>query len=103
MLMKGLGDHDEIMNELLSRDDLTPVVLWPGKSQENNSTTTVPELQRSFFESKQRKDQKDGVVLISVDGTWNTARKMVNRLPSNVLRLDLGDEVAANFSMPEMN
>mmetsp|Transcript_34190 Transcript_34190/g.62884 ORF Transcript_34190/g.62884 Transcript_34190/m.62884 type:complete len:294 (+) Transcript_34190:3-884(+) len=109
MLMKGLPEHDEIMDDLLSRDDLTPVVLWPGKGQENNATTTIPELQRRFAENDDEcnnnnsKNTKPDIVLISIEGTWNTARKMVNKLPSKVLRLDLGDEVAANFSIPEMN
>jgi len=108
MLMKGLPEHDEIMDDLLSRDDLTPVVLWPGKGQGNNATTTIPELQRKFAENgdgcnNSINNTKPDIVLISIEGTWNTARKMVNKLPSKVLRLDLGDEVAANFSTPEMN
>ena len=113
MLMKGLPEHDLIMDGLLNRDDLTPVVLWPGVGGEANSTT-VSELQSRFVERKQCVNIPDcghsitnitsrGLLLISIEGTWNTARKMANRLPSNVLRLDLGEEVASNFSSPAMN
>jgi len=115
MLMKGLDEHEEIMYELLNREDVIPVVLWPGKGQErSNPTTTVSELRSRFFQNKQNVEHNSDIgetatapnnalVLISIEGTWNNARKMANRLPSNVLRLDLGELIAANFSSPTMN
>lgn len=115
MLMKGLEEHDEIMDGLLSRDDLTPVILWPGKGGVNNATT-VSELRSMIADGKLKPD--DGgedlepgedrndqarLVIVAVEGTWTAARKMVNKLPPHALRLDLGDDVIANFTMPEMN
>ena len=111
MLMKGLDEHEEIMAELLSRKDLTPVVLWPGKGREDNASITIPELRNRFVESEHSVDRvicnnnstAEGMLLISIEGTWNHARKMANKLPSNVLRLDLSEEIAANFSSPKTN
>lgn len=39
-----------------------------------------------------------GLLLIAIEGTWNVARKMANRLPQNVLRLDISDAIASNFA-----
>ncbi|KAL9189880.1 hypothetical protein ACHAXT_009555 [Thalassiosira profunda] len=102
MLMKGLDEHEERMEALLSREDVTPVVLWPGKGESDNRTTTVPDLRARVAKSSSY-NTTGGIVLISIEGTWNNARKIVNRLPSHVLRLDLGEEIAANFSSPARN
>ncbi|KAL7528008.1 hypothetical protein ACHAXR_002228 [Thalassiosira sp. AJA248-18] len=110
MLMKGLDKHEQIMNELFSRDDLTFVVLWPGKGGDN-TTTTISELQSRIAPNKHSAavgsdkcaNITGGIVLISIEGTWNTARKMASKLPANVLRLDLGEDVVSNFTTPEMN
>lgn len=105
--MKGLDEHETKMKELLDREDLTLVVLWPGKSGENTfANTTVTELKRRF--SCTERDQEGetntispskGIVLISIEGTWNNAKKMVNRLPSSVLRLDLGEAISTHYSI----
>lgn len=103
ILMKGLLEHDQMMNEILSRKDVTPVVLWPDK----RASTTITDVKRIITESSSRNQDSDnyngGIVLISIEGTWNTARKMVNKLPPHVLRLDLSEEIGLNFTTPEMN
>ena len=107
ILMKGLLDHEQIMNELLCRKDVTPVVLWPDK-QGKRASTTIANLKRKIEETSSNNSQNEGndnggIVLISIEGTWNTARKMVNKLPPHVLRLDLSEEIRLNFTTPEMN
>ena len=120
MLMKGLKEHEEVMNELLNRKDLIPVVLWPGKSNASTefsadgkletsivekATTTIPDLLQQLTgistesEGTNNSDTPRKIVLITIEGTWNNARKMANKLPPNVLRLDLGEKIAANISM----
>lgn len=115
MLMKGLKEHEEIMNNLLNRADLTPVVLWPGKSTIGTdsrpyipfASTTVSELRKQILATSQEvenidsTDARKGIVLISIEGSWNNARKMVNKLPTHILRLDLGEEIATNSSIFE--
>lgn len=113
MLMKGLKEHEEIMNDLINRRDLTPVVLWPGKRMlETDSrpyipyvATTISELRQQILVTPDEERNQDGIkakrgiVLISIEGSWNNARKMVNKLPTHVLRLDLGEEIAMNNSI----
>jgi DTW domain-containing protein YfiP len=106
ILMKGLLEHEEIFNEIMSRKDITPVVLFPDKKSKRTSTT-ISDLKRIITETSSRsqngENNKGGIVLISIEGTWNTARKMVNKLPPHVLRLDLSEEIRLNFTTPEMN
>mmetsp|Transcript_17583 Transcript_17583/g.27568 ORF Transcript_17583/g.27568 Transcript_17583/m.27568 type:complete len:406 (-) Transcript_17583:90-1307(-) len=106
ILMKGLLEHEQIMNEILCRKDVTPVVLWPDKKGKRASTT-IADLKQKIAEtssnSQNESNNYGGIVLISIEGTWNTARKMVNKLPPHVLRLDLSEEIRLNFTAPEMN
>lgn len=104
MLMKGLDEHEDFMQDLFAKEDITPVVLWPGKEGEGDDdvlTVSAPELRRNFLDMKGQSnncDRPERIVLISIESTWSNARKMVNKLPKNVLRLDLKDEVAAHFT-----
>lgn len=108
ILMKGLPEHDKIMNETLHRKDVTPVVLWPDKKSKRESAT-ITDLRRIIKQTTaspgQNDDHKntDRIILIAVEGTWNTARKMVNKLPPNVIRLDLSEEIRRNFTTPSIN
>lgn len=91
MLMKGLPDHDtKLRNEVLdsSTSSAVPVVLWPGKGGRDKQTVSISEL------------RNEELVLVSMEGTWNNCRRMVNKLPDNILRLDLGQEVSDFFSDP---
>jgi DTW domain-containing protein YfiP len=111
LLMKGLDSHDEIFHsEVLSSldhnnaksadDNVVPVVLWPGKAGDN-ATVTLPELRQRLNNNDNQQDdgtRKETIVLISIEGTWNNARKMANRLPSQVLRLDIGNEISTFYS-----
>jgi len=109
LLMKGLDEHDAIMNEIIDSEDVLPVVLWPGKgTDEDIRTISLPELRGLLgsdaashtLEPNNDVEDTQRCVLITIEGTWNNARKMANKLPSKVLRLDLGDEIAASFSSP---
>lgn len=106
ILMKGLLEHEQIMDEILYRKDVTPVVLWPDKKGKRASTT-IENLKKTIAETSSNTQNEGndngGIVLISIEGTWNTARKMVNKLPPHVLRLDLSEEIRLNFTTPEMN
>jgi len=106
ILMKGLLEHEQVMNDVLCRKDVTPVVLWPDKKSKRASTT-ISDLKRKIADMSSGNQNEGsnygGIVLISIEGTWNTARKMVNKLPPHVLRLDLSDEIRLNFTTPEMN
>ena len=60
----------------------------------------MQELQ-SMMVKRQHNSITSGILLISIEGTWNNARKMANKLPSNVLRLDVGNEIAAHHHNSE--
>lgn len=108
ILMKGLPEHDKIMNETLHRKDVTPVVLWPDKKSKRESAT-ITDLRRVIKQTTASPGQNHGhnytdrIILIAIEGTWNTARKMVNKLPPNVIRLDLSEEIRRNFTTPSIN
>ena len=111
ILMKGLLEHEQIMDDILTRKDLTPIVLWPDKKNKRISAT-ITELNRTIAEipscsndvvSDNLSSSNRGIVLIAIEGTWNTARKMVNKLPPHVQCLDLSEEIRFNFTMPEFN
>lgn len=95
LLMKGLPEHDNQMEEVIGDDSCLPVVLWPGDQQSNTTKTMTRTI--SLDEVKSELKQRR-VVLIAVDGTWRNARKMVARLPPNVLRLDLSADIVYSQS-----
>jgi DTW domain-containing protein YfiP len=112
LLMKGLEEHDIIWKEMLENEAMTPVVLWPGKGEGDNTTVTLSGLKQrirdntvrdktisSIDDNKERESDKS-IILISIEGTWNNARKMVNKLPSHFLRLDIGDAISSFYSSP---
>eukprot|EP00980_Cylindrotheca_fusiformis_P025012 scaffold12894_cov120-Cylindrotheca_fusiformis.AAC.7 len=92
-LMKGLPDHDRILDEILSDASVLPIVLWPSSSSSDNRSSnnnkkdkdseddnknnviTLKEVQDEMDTNPQRR-----IVLIAVDGTWRNARRMVARL-----------------------
>jgi len=109
ILMKGLEEHEQVMRMFLARDDLVPIVLWPGSTGENIASISLEELRVELNVAKKVSiSEKEGehmqemacksLLLIALEGTWNDARRMVNRLPKDVLRLDISDATAANFA-----
>ena len=94
MLMKGLPHHDDTFhrNVLESNDSSIPVVLWPGKGGDNK-TVTISELKRRLNTTP-----SEEINIIAIEGTWNNARKMSNRLPSHILRLDISEAISTFFS-----
>jgi DTW domain-containing protein YfiP len=77
ILMKGLPEHEEILNMHLQDPKTMVVVLWPDqKSPVNNQTSryiSLSHVQSCLSHHK--------VVLVAIDGTWRNARRMVARLP----------------------
>jgi DTW domain-containing protein YfiP len=105
MLMKGLSEHDEIFQtEVLDNNEsaekhVIPVVLWPGKGGDNK-TVSLSELKDMIRTDHDRigKMTTKEVVIVSIEGTWNNGRKMASKLPSHILRLDVGEEITDFFS-----
>lgn len=60
------------VNELLERPEYFPVVLYPGATSQNLTHMTRQERQTVF-----PKDKKP--LIFVIDGTWNTARKMMHQ------------------------
>jgi DTW domain-containing protein YfiP len=99
LLMKGLPEHDNQMEENLLGGDCLTVVLWPDNQSAANvddspSGASSDEPTISLDEIKAELLQKNRrVVLIAADGTWRNARRMVARLPRTVPRLDLSADI----------
>jgi DTW domain-containing protein YfiP len=98
MLMKGLPDHDKMLSDLLQQEAIVPVVLWTKEDEsenllvdsvstdQNKSYICLDEL-TSIAANKESLPVT--VVLIAIEGTWTTARKMAAKLPRSVPRLHL--------------
>lgn len=84
--MKGLPEHDKLLDETLQNDQFFPIVLWP-ESQENSEVQTI-----RLEDIPEARNHKK-VILIAVDGTWRNARRMVTKLPKSVPRLDLPTDI----------
>jgi DTW domain-containing protein YfiP len=63
--------HDKELNAILDDPTLYPVILYPGKKAVNLSQTNLSERMKLVPKDKQ-------LALIVIDGTWNTARKMMH-------------------------
>jgi len=99
VLMKGLPEHDERLNELIreydNKEHSLVAVLWPKQSSTNtDDSSTTEQYYVSLDEVKSMLNNDDGkLLLIAVDGTWRNARRMVSKLPQHVKRLDLSTDV----------
>ena len=99
LLMKGLPEHDKILEETILQDEnCLAVVLWPDQSKrKEGNNKDEDETPSSIISLDQVKDEirknQRRVVLIAVDGTWRNARRMVARLPPTVPRLDLSADI----------
>ena len=96
--MKGLKMHDEYMKQLLDDDMIVPIVLWPKLnrnienddfSDDDDRWTTIEELNQ-YVNTKKTETRKDSfnqdckIVMISIEGIWRIARRMIKKLPSHV-------------------
>jgi DTW domain-containing protein YfiP len=70
---------DEQVNQLLDNPEFHPVILYPGRSSVNITHLPIEERAEIFPDGKKP-------LIFVVDGTWNTAKKMV-RLSQNLNRL----------------
>ena len=86
LLMKGLPEHDSMLDKLINNPDNLVVILWPDQGNQGSS------LYLSLDDVKTQLDHKH-VILVVVDGTWRNARRMVARLPRDkVFLIDLPTE-----------
>ena len=92
ILMKGLPEHDQIMDLYLHDPEVLVVVLWPRQQQKTPHTTNHLEKASRYIPLSHAKDRlsHQKVVLVAIDGTWGNARRMVARLPPDrILYTDL--------------
>jgi DTW domain-containing protein YfiP len=100
LLMKGLPDHDRILEEFILQDkESLVVVLWPNQSKATFNEKTSGNSSLSISLEQVQREIKDNkrVFVIAVDGTWRNARRMVARLPPFVRRLDLPEDVVYSY------
>jgi DTW domain-containing protein YfiP len=107
LLMKGLPEHDNQMEENLLGGDCLTVVLWPDNQSAANvdspsgassePTISLDEIKVELLKKNRR------VVLIAADGTWRNARRMVARLPKTIPRLDLSADIVFSSTTSQSN
>lgn len=71
--------NNQEINDLLRDPNYFPMVLYPGSKSKNLSNMTTPEI--ASLVPPQKK-----LLVFVIDGTWNTARKMI-RLSQNIATL----------------
>ncbi len=82
---------DKKVNTLLSQPELQPFVLYPGRNSVNLSAISATERRQLF-------DPRRTPLLFVVDGTWNTARKMIrSRNLAALPRICFSPERPSNF------
>lgn len=96
LLMRGLPEHDSWLAAAFADPNIFPVVLFPsprgGNARMNNvKQVSLPEVDKAVSLASSGSGPR--VLLIAVDATWRTARRMVSHLPPHVARLDLGADV----------
>ncbi len=79
MLLKGLPEHDALLQKLVDDPSHTVAVLWPG-----DDAILPDELRRI---AKERTEGR--VAVVAVDATWANARKMKSSYPANMLLVKL--------------
>jgi len=91
IFMKGLPEHDEVMDELILDPETLVVILWPDQRTVDNNRHGKDEDNRYVsLESVTGRLSHHKVVLVAIDGTWGNARRMVARLPRDrILFTDL--------------
>ena len=68
-------ENDRRLNEILKNPEFNCVVLYPGVRSLNLTLSTTETKQSLFVNGKK-------TVVIVIDGTWATAKKMMNRSPN---------------------
>jgi DTW domain-containing protein YfiP len=102
LLMKGLPEHDLEFETLVKENEGHVIVLWP----DNDKTPDNTKEKANQVESKRldwqellewlgrlnigaEEDDRKGLTLVAMEGTWRTARRMVAKLPPGIIRVAL--------------
>lgn len=104
LLMKGLPQHDSIFQTILDSEEPRILVLWPDndistmptKQQRSTNRISWEELQDMLAaHENDNTTNSRGLTLVTLEGTWRTARRMASKLPPHVLRVALPPYVAS--------
>ncbi|CAB9529269.1 expressed unknown protein [Seminavis robusta] len=101
LFMKGLPQHDAAFQKILDTND-NLVVLWPDNNDNNDTNPKeVDDDDRISWQDLEtmllrgnNQSEEHGLILIALEGTWRTARRMVSKLPAKVKRISLPTQVA---------
>jgi len=99
LLMKGLPEHDDEFQRMLSSEK-NVIVLWPDNNRHNPQLATTTSIHtdspldddsRTSWQQIQAlmENGEEAVTLLALEGTWRTARRMASKLPPSVRRVAL--------------
>ena len=99
LLVAGLAEHEARLERVLRENEGRVAVLWP------RPTMAFAEIRERMREARETADAKSprdcldraadarvGWTFVAVDATWNSARKMVSRIPASVPRVSVPAE-----------
>lgn len=95
LLVAGLAEHEARLSSLLRENAGRVAVLWPRGTMEaaEIKERVSRDAARGGFEADDANEKNEtGWTLVAVDATWNSARKMVSRIPSSVPRVSVPAE-----------
>jgi hypothetical protein len=96
LLVAGLAEHEKRLAFLLRENTGRVAVLWPRGTMEAAEIKEMlsNDAKRGGIEADTSANEKNatGWTLIAIDATWNSARKMVSRIPSSVPRVSVPAE-----------
>ena len=99
LLVAGLAEHEARLENVLRENEGRVALLWP------RPTMAFAEIRERMRDARETADAKSprhrldraadarvGWTFVAVDATWNSARKMVSRIPSSVPRVSVPAE-----------
>ena len=95
LLVAGLAEHEARLSSLLREYAGRVAVLWPRGTMEaaEIKERLSRDAARGGLEADDANEKNEtGWMLVAVDATWNSARKMVSRIPSSVPRVSVPAE-----------
>lgn len=104
LLVAGLAEHEARLENVLRENEGRVAVLWPRPTMAfaeirerisaNARETAISRTKSPAADSLDRvtRDARVGWTFVAVDATWNSARKMVSRIPASVPRVSVPAE-----------
>ena len=94
LLVAGLAEHEARLERVLRENEGRVAVLWP------RPTMAFAEIRERMRDARETADSTNnrasdarvGWTFVAVDATWNSARKMVSRIPASVPRVSVPAE-----------